>query len=144
MPACGVISSVKRPAHSQHSLKYMPAHGAISRHIHKNMPVAGSLGQLAGRTIRTESVFLTREATRWHRHGDREATKHGRGGSGCASMGVEFGKAHPARTRCRLATAAECPDHKERNRTIGNALTPSVAGVGGGVAGEAAQKRRSL
>ena len=41
--------------------------------------------------------------------------------------GWHSAKGHPARARCRLATAAECPDHKERNRAIGNALTPPQA-----------------
>ena len=36
-------------------------------------------------------------------------------------------KGHPARARSRLITAAECPRHKERNFSIGNALTPFQA-----------------
>ena len=74
------------------------------------LSVAGSLGQLAGRTTRTEPTFLTREATRWHRHGEREATNHGRGDAGCTSMGLEFGKG---------TSGARAPQARHRRRVPG-------------------------
>ena len=50
--------------------------GALEEHGFR-FSVAGSLGELTRRATRTESGFLTREATRWHRHGKCEATNHG-------------------------------------------------------------------
>ena len=55
----------------------------------------GSRRVASRRPPSSAKVFLTRQAARWRRHGEREAIRHHRGDASCASMWVAFGKETP-------------------------------------------------